>query len=960
MKALLIAIGLVACAAPARALDPSKALSQYQLRTWTSESGLPANYINAVVHAHDGYLWIGTEEGLARFDGFAFTVFDRRNTPAFTDHNIQALHEDAGGTLWIGTRGAGLIAYRDGEFSTLSTKDGLPSDRILAIASSADGTVWVGTNGGGIVRMRGGRIDALTTANGLADNRIVSLDVDRAGTLWGGTESGALVHVIGDRVENVSLPVMDAIVAVESARDGSVWAGTRGRGLFRVDDDVRRSATAVPGAAALRVLSLHEDPEGNLWVASNGQGLLRLRDAQMAAFTTANGFPADAVVVIAEDRDGALWLGTGGGGLAQLRDTAFTPVGRAEGLSHDIALATLQDRSGALWVGTYGGGLNRIVNGRVEPAGLAALRQASVYALLEDSRGALWVGTGESGLAQLTSSGASMHNASRGLMANAVYALAEDADGNIWAGTRTGAWRWDGRRWDAFTEQQGLGNSLVRTMLRGRDGTVWFGTNGGGLSRLRDGRLETFTSSEPLANFVRAIHEDAAGNFWVGTSGGGLNLLRGDALVALTTRHGLPDDVVYAIVDDGQGSFWMSSNRGIFRARQSDLLAAAAQPGMRVRSVMYGVGDGMRSAEGNGGFQPAATRLASGVIVFPTIRGVVMVDPRRVVTGAMPSVAIEAVSLNRQGVSTRASADVPVGAGDMVFRYTGLALADPSRVRFQYRLENFDGDWVDAGTRREAYYTNIPPGRYTFRVRASAGGDAWSEPAAFALTLQPRFYQTGLFVTTVVLAVVFVLMGAYRWRLRVLRDVQAELMRLVRERTDELEDANRKLAQMSYVDAVTSVSNRRSFEEELTMEWRRSTRTKSPLSLLMVDVDAFKAFNDALGHREDDECLRTVAAIIDEGVQRAGDTVARYGGEEFAILLPDTGSEGAFIIAERIRAAVEARNIWHPGAANGRLTVSVGVATRVAGEQGEPASLVRSADEALYRAKREGRNVVRV
>lgn len=222
------------------------------------------------------------------------------------------------------------------------------------------------------------------------------------------------------------------------------------------------------------------------------------------------------------------------------------------------------------------------------------------------------------------------------------------------------------------------------------------------------------------------------------------------------------------------------------------------------------------------------------------------------------------------------------------------------------------------------------------------------------------FYQSGLFLVAAIAATVVVLTVAYRWRLRVLRNLQADLMRLVRERTEQLEEANRKLAMMSYVDVITEVSNRRSFDEELAMEWRRSTRTRSSLSLLMIDIDGFKAFNDALGHQAGDKCLRTVASVISECVRRAGDTVARYGGEEFVVLLSDTESPGAAILAERIRAAIEQRSISHPAMLRGRLTVSIGVATTTGKETIDPSTLVRAADAALYQAKRDGRNLVRV
>jgi diguanylate cyclase (GGDEF)-like protein len=222
------------------------------------------------------------------------------------------------------------------------------------------------------------------------------------------------------------------------------------------------------------------------------------------------------------------------------------------------------------------------------------------------------------------------------------------------------------------------------------------------------------------------------------------------------------------------------------------------------------------------------------------------------------------------------------------------------------------------------------------------------------------FFQSGLFIAACLVLTVVALTAMYRWRLRVLRTLQADLMRLVRERTEQLEEANRKLALISYVDSITEVSNRRSFDEELAMEWRRSTRTRSQLSLLMVDIDGFKLFNDELGHQAGDRCLRAVAAAISECVRRAGDTVARYGGEEFAILLSDTDAPGAVVLAERIRTAVEERHIEHPGVAHGRLTVSIGVATMRGNESVEPSRLVRAADAALYQAKRDGRNLVRL
>jgi len=317
------------------------------------------------------------------------------------------------------------------------------------------------------------------------------------------------------------------------------------------------------------------------------------------------------------------------------------------------------------------------------------------------------------------------------------------------------------------------------------------------------------------------------------------------------------------------------------------------------------------------------------------------------------------VLVDRRPLPTSENAVLEPGRGDFEFHYAGLSFVDPDRVSFRYVLEGFDRDWIDAGSRRVAYYTNIPPGRYVFRVRAANNDGVWSErDAVVRLTLKPHFRQTPWFLGVCAAGLVLAGFGGARMRAARARARERDLERTVAERTLQLEEANSKLQQLSQVDALTGIANRRRFEETLAREWRRAMRDGMPLSLVMIDIDHFKDFNDNLGHQVGDQCLRRVAGEIREALTRPGDVVARYGGEEFGAVLPSTPSRGAFAVAEMLRARVEALGIAHPTAATRIVTISAGVATAASGGDSSPEALVAAADEALYRAKRAGRNRV--
>ncbi len=439
---------------------------------------------------------------------------------------------------------------------------------------------------------------------------------------------------------------------------------------------------------------------------------------------------------------------------------------------------------------------------------------------------------------------------------------------------------------------------------------------------------------------------------------GGLNRLKNGKFTPFTRKDGLFDDVQYAILEDGRGYLWMSCSRGIFRVRRQDLEEVAEGTRKSVTSVSFGRADGMRSSECSGFTQPAGWKSHDGRLWFPTVDGAVVIDPDRIKTNMRPPpVVIEQTLIDRRLVPRTAQAEILPGRGDLEFHYTGLSFIDPDRVYYKYKLEPFDKEWIDAGTRRVAFYTNIPPGRYTFRVQACNNDGIWNETGdAVGFRLRPHFRQTPWFLGLCAVALTLAVYGVLRLRAARARAREGELKAQVAERTVQLEELNVKLQQLSEIDSLTGIANRRRFEVTLAREWKRAFRDELPLSLIMIDIDFFKDFNDANGHQVGDQCLRRVASEIREALTRPGDLLARYGGEEFAAILPSTPLRGALAVAEVLRARVEALTIRHPQSPCGVVTISLGVATAEPGGGSSPEMLVAAADEALYRAKRAGKN----
>jgi PAS domain S-box-containing protein len=802
-RVLLLTVNFLALSlwhAPVFAVDPQKAITQYAHYVWRAEDGLSQKDILSITQTRDGYLWLATLEGLLRFDGVRFTVFDKTNTSELRQSYIWTLFQDRAGSLWIGTYGGGLTRYHEGKFTTYTTAEGLAHNMVRAISEGRDGSLWIGTNSG-LSRFKDGKFTTYTTREGLSNDYVRAVYEDQHGQLWVGTTNGLDQFKDGRfvryyTVDELGQHNVKPVHAIGESRDGSLWFGLYGGGLNRLKDGKLTAYTSKQGLSNDLITALYEDRAGSLWVGTHGGGLNRFQGSKFTAYTKQQGLSHNSVVSIYEDREGNLWVGTlGHGGLNRFRDGKFATYTTQEGLGGERTWSIAEGKDGSIWIGTEGGALNHFKKGRFTvyrnqdwPAN-SVLR--SVYVSHD---GGVWIGTEGGGLSYFKDGRFTTYTTKQGLSANTVWALCEDEAGSLWIGTEGGGLnRFQEGKFTVYTRKDGLPGDVVRAIYRGRDGSLWLGTNGG-LGRLKDGAFIAHTTKDGLSSdMVRSIYEDQESTLWVGTLGGGLNRFRNGKFTAFPASAGLFDDVIWCILEDDRGNLWMNCNKGIFQVRKQDLHDFAEGRIRSLTSRAYDMADGLKGGS-SGGSYPAGLKASDGRLWFPTVNGAVAVAPNDIkLNQLLPPVLIEQVLSAKQAIALNQGAQLPPSSGELEFHYTALSLLAPEKVRFRYKLEGFDQEWIEAGARRVAYYTNIPPGTYRFRVMASNNDGLWNEAgASFDFYLAPRFYQTYWFYGLCAFALALAGAGLYCQRIRQLKARERELARRVDERTQELRQAEEK------------------------------------------------------------------------------------------------------------------------------------------------------------------------
>jgi signal transduction histidine kinase len=742
--------------------------AQIAVDSWTADNGLPQNILSAVCQTPDGYIWLATFDGLVRFDGVRFTTFSRSNTPGINGNRFGSLLCAPNGDIWAGAEGSGVTRRHAGVFTTYGAREGLVSANVDGLTGDEQGNVWAlagnivhqwmesekrfaappgeenryrgllsndGRTGfvkiaGGTLRLflRGRRqsyplppgwpIDDLTTARAFEDQILLI------------HSTGVTAQLIDGRWSSVFRPRVPASAAgidtgfLSRYRDshGNVWTFQVRWDASPVVRYLKLPSGSDPAGIAFK--SLFEDREGNLWLCTDGRGLFRLRRQTIEVFSAEQGLPDRNVYPIYQTRDHAIWMGTWSGGLCRWKDGKTRVFTTADGLASNRVYALLEDRDGVLWVSVEHG-LHRVRGDRVEDVTGHGIGPDNLY----------------------------------------IRAIHQDKSGTMWFGMASGLFRWDGRRWTTLTRSDGLAADDARVIIDGRDG-LWVGGYGG-LSRIRNGRVESWTEKDGLgSNMVRALHEDRDEVLWIGTYDGGLSRFENGQFTRVGVRDGLFNEGVFQILEDGHDNLWMSSNRGIYRVNRSQLNDFAARRRTSVTSIPYGKRDGMRNIECNGGLWPAGIRAVDGKLWFPTQDGAAIIDPDQMAGQRQPPpVVIESCLVDRSPIAIGSLVRMLPRHESLEIQYTALSFLDAERIQFRFRLAGLDRDWVNAGTRRTAYYSHVPPGSYTFQVAAANSDGLWTEASAgLAVLVLPPFYRTWWFA--LLLSTSAALSVGVAWRLR--------------------------------------------------------------------------------------------------------------------------------------------------------------------------------------------------
>lgn len=768
--------------------------AQNRIDAWTTDNGLPQNSVTGLTQTPEGYIWFTTNEGLVRFDGVRFKVFNKSNTPEITNNRMFGAFADKSAKIWMNTEEGEILSYEKGVFSIAMKPEEVPPGLRSHFFDDPSGSVIF------YVEHKDYRDEKSTYKHfHYQDGKFVPLEIeglsedsflvltDREGGLW--FASGKALRRFKDgTIKDFDLSRYSTgeinRVAYED-RQGSIWLGYTQdpkQFLLKIRDGRVESFQSPPLAP---VSSFAEDSRGNLWISLFNNGIYRIDQKSVIAEGPVTNLLEPVLLIdripnissgyLCPDHEGGIWVGTNQG-LVRLISQTIRVFSKQEGLPEENVYPVYEDRAGRIWAGIWENSLVKYEGGSFKTF-LRTKDTYNVSSLFEDRSGRFWIGT-LGNLYYLDKGRLVRFTEQAGFSGRTEFSvISEDRDNNLWFGTNLGLGRYSGGRATVFTKKDGLPDDYIIAFLQTGDGKIWVGTRGG-LAAIENGNIRAFTTADGLSsNYLRSLYEDSDRVLWIGSYDGGLTRFRDGKFTRFTMKEGLSSNGVFCILEDNRGWFWINSNQGIYRVRKQELNDFADGKITSLTSIAYNKQDGLLNIEGNGGRQPAGIKARDGKLWFPTAQGIAVVDPETVMTNQLPPpVLIEEMVIDRDPVANeklqlaigdQSEITLAPNQSNLEIHYTGISFINSGQVKFKYMLEGLDRDWIDVGTRRTAYYSYLPPGEYTFRVIAANRDGVWNTDGAFAkVRVLPPFYKANWFLATCAAAFLAILWILYQLRSR--------------------------------------------------------------------------------------------------------------------------------------------------------------------------------------------------
>lgn len=771
---------------------------QYVVKHWGMNEGLPQSSVNDIIQTKDGYIWLATFGGLVRFDGVAFTTFNRSNTPQLRSDRVLILFEDNQGALWFGTED-GFMRYKNEQFKEFMVVDDNQVFSPSMISQDTEKRLWFSANNEVYYINNDSIVNVPVLKN---SNLINDAKQNKHGTLLAFQFS--LVKTLGNKaieIYNVHDKLTDNLShAIEyPANSGNFFYGSNEDGVFRIKDEITTHYTKEDGLPSRYSWFFRTDLKNNLWVLSF-EGLSLWTESGFVPFSSRFNFDDTQIRSITEDRDGTYWVGTLNDGLYQLKPTYINAITSEQGLKNELmlSLTTLQD--GRYVFATNCGGIyewdgNKVVHSEINQH----LPNLCIWSVFQDSKSTIWMGSRILYQTTSLSQKGRVFTVDNGFKGYDIYAISEDSKGQIWIGCFNGTYIYNGTSFEELTVEKGLSYNDTRVFFEDDDGTMWIGTTAG-LNTFKDGITKPFPlltqsngRSEP---YIRAIHKDSTGTYWIGTYGSGLFRIKNGEVHAITVQNGLFDNVVSHLKQDAFGYLWSGSNRGVFRMNINELNAFCDGTLDRIYTESFGIGDGMKTAETNGGFQPNVIQDKNGLLYFPTVAGITVINPasiRREKTN--PLVYIEKIHIDNSDSKLNETIVLPFNHSYLEIDYTALNFREPDKLNFSYRLEGITSDWLDAGKQRSVIFTQLPPGEYTFQVTANTGNTRLNpNVASIGIVVIPPFWDTPWFYTLVSILLFGMVYGSFYVRVRLLKKENEQQKRFAEQLMESQESERRRIA----------------------------------------------------------------------------------------------------------------------------------------------------------------------